>query len=245
MSWILIARISVTVIGVTTFGSRQGGVAAFIDQGTVGSFSLEKIDADTFQRLGLWNSQRNFLNMPEIGRDSISDQKIVSTGNNFTLFICDIDRPWPTASDSPFRLVADPNWREIYHVKRGLIGLPTFISNDLIALSSSREVGLLRTDGTVLYEDRPARWPNYLGGNAVGSSNGRRFAVRIATLSLNLSDFSINRFKRVVVYDSRERRAVFELNHKPACMENVSLSPDSTILAVDYGSSLEDFRLPQ
>jgi len=229
--------------------ASTNGKVIFINQGTLSSFTLRKLDADTLGQLGSWTSQRTFLGTPENDRDSISNEKIATTGNNFnpkSLYIGDIDRPWPSVSDSRFVLVADPNWHEIYHVKRGLIGLPTFIVDDSIALCGVRSVLLLRTDGTVLFEDHTVRWPDYLVGKAVGSSGGRRFAVRVARERPNFSDFPAEpAFIGVVVYDSGGRKAIFKVDYKVAWSESIALSPDATTLAVQHGSSLDVFRLPE
>jgi hypothetical protein len=228
--------------------SPDGGVI-FINQGTLSSFTLRKMNADTFSQLGLWISQRTFLGVPEIDRDSISNEKIATTGNNFnpkSLYIRDIDRPWPSVSESRLVLVADPNWHEVYHVKRGLIGSPTFIADDAIALCGARSVTLLKTDGSVLFEHHTVRWPDYLVGKIVGSSGGRRFAMKVATQLGNFSDFpDIHRFLGVVVYGVPEQKVIFKVDHKAAWAEDLALSPDGSILAVQHGSSLDVFRIPE
>jgi len=225
------------------------GRVIFINQGSMGSFTLRKLDADTLDQLGSWTSQRRFLFEFKADRDSIADERIVTTGNDFhpkALYITDIDRRWPSVRDSRFVLVADPNWHEIYRVKLGLVGLPTFIADDLLALCGARSVVLLKPDGSILFEDHTVRWPDYLVGKVVGSSGGRRFAVKVATQLGNFSDFpDIHRFVGVVAYGVPERKAIFKVDHKAAWAEDLALSPDGSILAVQHGSSLDLFRVPE
>jgi hypothetical protein len=220
----------------------------FINQGTLSSFTLRKLDADTFGQLGSWTSQRSFLGEFKGDRDSIADEKIATTGNNFnpkSLYVGDIDRPWPSVSDSRFQLVADPNWHEIYHVRRGLVGSPTFIADDVISLCGERSVVLLKTDGSILFDDHTVRWPDYLVGKAVRSNGGRRFAVRVASGRPDFSDFPQHSFIGVLVYDARQQKMILRVDHQATSSDSIALSPDGTILTLQHGSSLDVFRIPE
>jgi hypothetical protein len=228
--------------------ASPGGSVIFINQGTLSSFTLRKLDADTFGQLGSWTSQRSFLGEFKGDRDSIADEKIATTGNNFnpkSLYVGDIDRPWPSVSDSRFQLVADPNWHEIYHVRRGLVGSPTFIADDVISLCGERSVVLLKTDGSILFDDHTVRWPDYLVGKAVRSNGGRRFAVRVASGRPDFSDFPQHSFIGVLVYDARQQKMILRVDHQATSSDSIALSPDGTILTLQHGSSLDVFRIPE
>jgi hypothetical protein len=224
------------------------GRTIFIHQGSLKSFVLRKLDADTFANLRSWTSPRSFLGMAGIGRDSIAEEKIATTGNDFhprSLYVREVDRPWPSSGDSRFVLEADLNWHEVYRVKRGLVGSPTFLTDDLIALSGARTVVLVKTDGSVLFEDHPVHWPEYLVGGTARSSEGRRVAVTVATEWLNFSDFpDSHRFVGAMVYDVRDPKPIFRVNYRPAWSESIALSPGGTLLAISHGGVLEVFRLP-
>jgi len=83
-------------------------------------------------------------------------------------------------------------------------------------------------------------------GEFVRSTDGNRFAFRVASKWLNFSDFpSVHRYTGVSVYGVAQRKAEFHIDFKPTFShEEIALSPDGSLLAVSHDRYLDVFRIP-
>jgi hypothetical protein len=224
------------------------GKVIFVQSGARGYFKLRKLDADSLQVLGSWESGREFFTPFLDGPDSLSDSQIAApekSSHSKGVYIRDISRPWPLAEDTTQTIVTDPHWHEIFRVDHGRVFSSTFINQNLIAVCGSVGIIAIKDDGKVQFRNDAAHWPQYLTCEVTPSSNGKRFALAIATQWLNFSEFpSVIRFVGAAIYDIDQGKRVFKIYHKPAWSNSVALSPDGSILALAYGGRVEGYRVP-
>jgi len=175
----------------------------------------------------------------------ISDDEVAIVRNPYIRSKGFLDEVLVRAADNP--------WRPICRVlpgQAGDCGDPEFVSNDVLALVMPHAFRLVPKTGGDAILKVSFRDDEWLGRPLHPSADGKRLAVTVwehkgGSALLDISSHSV--LKRIVVYDLRDRQAVFTLDAKQQKIKHVSgvvLSPDGTLVAILTDGILEVYQVP-